>query len=77
MVAASNPMAEIQKYLQQAAKSNCTMLITGETGTGKELFAEFIHENSPRRDKPFVCVNCAAIPETLQESELFGTPRVP
>jgi len=72
MVAASNAMEEIQNYLRQAAKSNCTVLITGETGTGKELFAEFIHENSPRRDKPFVCVNCAAIPEALLESELFG-----
>ena len=72
MVAASNPMEEIRKYLRRAAQSNCTVLITGETGTGKELFAEFIHEHSPRRDKPFVCVNCAAIPETLLESELFG-----
>lgn len=72
MVAASNSMEEIRKYLRQAAKSNCTVLITGETGTGKELFAEFIHENSSRRNKPFVCVNCAAIPETLLESELFG-----
>jgi DNA-binding NtrC family response regulator len=72
MVSASNPMEEIRKYLRQAAKSDCTVLITGETGTGKELFAEFIHENSPRRNKPFVCVNCAAIPETLLESELFG-----
>ena len=72
MVAASGFMADIRKYLQKAANSNCTVLITGETGTGKELVAEFIHENSPRRDKPFVCVNCAAIPESLLESELFG-----
>jgi DNA-binding NtrC family response regulator len=72
MVGASDSMAEIHKYLQKAAKSNCTVLITGETGTGKELVAEFIHENSPRRNKPFVCVNCAAIPESLLESELFG-----
>ncbi|SRR6266480_421839 len=72
MVGASNSIEEIRKYLRQAAKSNCTVLITGETGSGKELFAEFIHENSPRRDKPFVCVNCAAIPEALLESELFG-----
>lgn len=72
MVAASNSMEEIRKYLQKAAISNCTVLITGETGTGKELVAEFIHENSPRRDMPFVCVNCAAIPENLLESELFG-----
>jgi DNA-binding NtrC family response regulator len=72
MVAASDSMAEIQKYVQKVANSICTVLITGETGTGKELVAEFIHENSPRRDKPFVCVNCAAIPESLLESELFG-----
>jgi DNA-binding NtrC family response regulator len=72
MVAASGSMEEIRIYLQKAANSNCTVLITGETGTGKELVAEFIHENSRRRDKPFVCVNCAAIPESLLESELFG-----
>jgi DNA-binding NtrC family response regulator len=72
MVAGSESMEEIKKYLQRAAKTNCTVLITGETGTGKELIAEFIHENSPRRQKPFVCINCAAIPESLLESELFG-----
>jgi DNA-binding NtrC family response regulator len=72
MLAASESMGEIKKYLQRAAKTNCTVLITGETGTGKELVAEFIHENSPRRQKPFVCINCAAIPESLMESELFG-----
>jgi DNA-binding NtrC family response regulator len=72
MVAASESMGEIRKYLQRAAKSTCTVLITGETGTGKELVAEFIHEHSPRREKPFVCINCAAIPENLLESELFG-----
>jgi len=72
MVAASEAMEEIKKYLQRAARTHCTVLITGETGTGKELVAEFIHENSPRRKMPFVCINCAAIPETLLESELFG-----
>jgi DNA-binding NtrC family response regulator len=75
MLAVSDSMTEIRKYLQKAANSNCTVLITGETGTGKELVAEFIHEHSPRRGNPFVCVNCAAIPETLLESELFGHNR--
>jgi DNA-binding NtrC family response regulator len=75
MVAASESMEEIKRYLHRAAKTNCTVLITGETGTGKELVAEFIHENSPRREKPFVCINCAAIPESLLESELFGHTR--
>jgi DNA-binding NtrC family response regulator len=72
MIAASDSMQEIQKYLARAARTNCTVLITGETGTGKELVAEFIHENSPRRKKPFICINCAAIPDGLLESELFG-----
>jgi DNA-binding NtrC family response regulator len=75
MVAGSDSIEEILRYLRQAAKSNCTVLVTGETGTGKELIAEFVHENSPRKDKPFVCVNCAAIPESLLESELFGHTR--
>ncbi len=75
MVAASDSMEEIKKYLQRAAKTSCTVLITGETGTGKELIAEFIHENSPRWQEPFVCINCAAIPEGLLESELFGHTR--
>jgi len=68
-------MREMQRYLEKAAKKNCTVLVTGETGTGKELVAEFIHANSPRRDSPFVCINCAAIPDTLLESELFGHTR--
>jgi len=57
---------------RKAAKSNSTILITGESGTGKELFAHAIHGSSLRRDKPFIKVNCAAIPETLLESEFFG-----
>jgi len=57
---------------RKAAKSNSTILITGESGTGKELFAHAIHGASLRRDKPFIKVNCAAIPETLLESEFFG-----
>lgn len=57
---------------RQAAKSNSTVLILGESGTGKELFAHALHSASARRDKPFIKVNCAAIPETLLESEFFG-----
>jgi DNA-binding NtrC family response regulator len=68
-------MREIKVYLSKVAKSESTVLITGETGTGKELAAQFIHYKSPRNQKPFVCVNCAALPETLVESELFGYER--
>ena len=72
LVGESRQMREIKDYLSRVAATDSTVLITGETGTGKELAAELIHHNSPRHKKPFICVNCAALPETLVESELFG-----
>lgn len=72
MVATDEKMQWLLYYAQKAAKSNATILITGETGTGKEEISKFVHENSPRVGKPFIQVNCGAIPESLIESELFG-----
>ncbi len=68
----SGPMQRVYEQVAQVARTNTTVLIRGESGTGKELIAQAIHYNSPRRSKPFVKVNCAALPETLIESELFG-----
>lgn len=65
-------MAKIKEKISQYAATDFTVLITGETGTGKELAAELIHQQSPRRQKAFICLNCAALPESLVESELFG-----
>jgi transcriptional regulator with PAS, ATPase and Fis domain len=65
-------MREIYALVEQVAPSSASVLITGESGTGKELIARTIHQLSPRRDKPFIGINCSAIPETLMESELFG-----
>jgi Nif-specific regulatory protein len=68
----SPPMVEILKTVAQVADTDATVLITGESGTGKELLARALHYNSSRKKKPFVTIHCAAIPETLLESELFG-----
>jgi len=65
-------MQEVVSLADQIAPSSASVLINGETGTGKEVMASYLHNRSPRADKPFVCVNCAAIPENLLESELFG-----
>jgi DNA-binding NtrC family response regulator len=72
LVGNSGPMREIYALVEQVAPSSASVLITGESGTGKELIARTIHQLSPRRDKPFVGINCSAIPESLMESELFG-----
>jgi len=71
-VAESAPMREVLKQVQRVALSDTTVLVRGETGTGKEGLARMVHDLSPRRDAPFVAVNLAAIPEGLIESELFG-----
>ncbi len=65
-------MEDLFKIVRRVAPTNSTVIIYGESGTGKELFAKSIHYNSPRKNKPFFAINCAAIPETLLESELFG-----
>jgi DNA-binding NtrC family response regulator len=72
MVGASQTMQEVFSLIQQVAPSRAAVLLTGESGTGKELAARAIHALSPRRAGPFVAINCAAMPDTLMESELFG-----
>jgi Nif-specific regulatory protein len=72
MVGTSNAMQEVYRLIEQVADSNATVLIRGESGTGKDLVAHAVHYNSLRADKPFIKVNCTALPETLLESELFG-----
>ena len=72
MVSRSPAMHRVFKILPQVAESDSTVLIQGETGTGKELLARALHGLSPRRDNPFVAINCGALPDTLLESELFG-----
>jgi transcriptional regulator with GAF, ATPase, and Fis domain len=75
IVGQSEPLLRTMGDADQVAPADTTVLILGETGTGKELIARAIHSASPRRDRPFIKVNCAAIPATLMESELFGHER--
>ena len=72
LVGSSESMKAIYRMIERVAPSNVSVLVTGESGTGKELVARCLHDLSSRRSKPFVAVNCAAIPETLIESEIFG-----
>ncbi len=75
MIGSSAAMQSVYRYIQRAAPTDATMLITGETGSGKELAARAAHALSKRRNAAFVAVNCAAIPETLVEAELFGNEK--
>jgi len=75
LVGGSKPMQEVMRIVEMAAPSSASVLITGETGSGKEIVARTIHKLSPRANGPFVPINCSAIPETLMESEIFGHER--
>ena len=75
IIGRSTEMLEVFRLVEQVAPSQASCLVTGESGTGKELIAQALHQRSPRRDEPFVKVSCAALPETLLESELFGHER--
>ena len=75
IVGKSQAMQEIFRLIAKIASASCNVLIQGETGTGKELIAQAIHAAGPRRDHPFIAVNCSVLPETLIESELFGHVR--
>jgi DNA-binding NtrC family response regulator len=72
LVGKSESMREVYSLIEQVSPSSASVLITGESGTGKELVARTIHQLSPRKNAPFIAINCSAIPETLMESELFG-----
>src|SRR5205823_11756549 len=72
IIGSSPEMRKLYHIIEQAAPTSASVLITGDSGTGKELVAQTIHHLSPRAAFPFVAINCAAIPETLLESEIFG-----
>jgi two-component system NtrC family response regulator len=75
IIGKSKPMLKIYDLISKVAQSRASILITGPSGTGKELIAKAIHYNSPRKDRPFISINCGALTETLLESELFGHER--
>jgi DNA-binding NtrC family response regulator len=75
LVGSTPPMQELMRLVELAAPSPASVLVTGETGTGKEIVARTLHQLSPRSGRPFVAINCSAIPETLMESEIFGHER--
>jgi DNA-binding NtrC family response regulator len=75
LVGGSKPMQDVMRVVEMAAPSSASVLITGETGSGKEIVARTIHKLSPRANAPFVAINCSAIPESLMESEIFGHER--
>lgn len=72
MIAVDKSSRDLLSLSRRVADTNATVLITGESGTGKEVLARFLHDNSPRHDKPFIAINCAAIPENMLEATLFG-----
>jgi len=72
LIGESGPMETVRHLISKVAPTNSTVLILGETGSGKELVAQAVHDQSPRAERPFVAINCGALPETLIESELFG-----
>jgi DNA-binding NtrC family response regulator len=75
LVGGARPMQEVMRLVEQVAPSSASVLITGETGSGKEILARTLHQLSPRNDRPFIAINCSAIPESLMESEIFGHER--